>query len=335
MTEKIRNFLNAEQIHQKAKVIDGHCDTIINIINKKIDFGIKNSKGHLDIPRLREGGVDIQVFAIYVEDIYKPNNALKRTLQMYDIFIQEIENQQRQLSLITDYDQIEKIEKQHKIGAILSIEGGESLEGDLGVLRVLYQLGFRLITLTWNHRNQIADGVGEARTNGGLTEFGVKVVGEMNRLGMLIDVSHLSEKGFWDVIQTSKHSVIASHSNAYALCPHPRNLKDEQVKALSDRGGVVGVTFVPNFLTNEGKNATIEDVLNHIDHFVEVGGINCVGIGSDFDGTRYLPYHLDGADKMSNITAGLVKRGYKETDILKILGGNFLRVFREIMKKTD
>ena len=205
------------------------------------------------------------------------------------------------------------------------------MEGDLGVLRVLYRLGVRLITLTWNQRNQIADGIGESRTGSGLTEFGLKVIDEMNDLGMLIDVSHLSETGFWDVIKRSKTPIIASHSNCYALCSHLRNLKDEQIKALTDKDGVVGISFVPNFLTQERRKTTVKDVVTHIDYLVEKAGINYVGLGSDFDGTGGLPLGLEGVEKMPNITAELLNRGYKEGEIEKILGGNFLRVFKKVV----
>ena len=331
MSEEGNDLNNAKRIHKNAIVIDGHCDTILEIANKKINFGKRNTKGHLDIPRLQEGGVNVQVFAIFIEDIYKPDRALKRTLQLYDIFYQELMNNQNHISLITHCYQIEKAKKAGKIGVILAIEGGEAMEGDLGILRVLHKLGIRLITLTWNQRNQIADGVGEARTNSGLTEFGVKVVEEMNKLGILIDISHLSETGFWDVIKHSKNAIVASHSNCFSLCPFRRNLKDDQIKALSDKGGVIGVTYVPDFLTQDKRKADIEDVLNHIDYLIKIGGINCVGLGSDFDGTRALPINLDGADKIPNITSGLIRRGYKENEILKILGGNFLRVFKEII----
>jgi len=214
---------------------------------------------------------------------------------------------------------------------ILSIEGGEALEGDLGVLRVLHRLGVRLLTLTWNQRNQIADGVGESRTGSGLTEFGLKVIDEMNDLRMLIDVSHLSETGFWDVIKRSKAPIVASHSNCYALCPHLRNLKDEQIKALADKGGVIGITFVPNFLTQEKRKTTVKDVVKHIDYLVEKVGVDCVGLGSDFDGTGALPLGLEGVDKIPNITEELLNRGHKEKDIKKILGENFLRVFKDVI----
>jgi len=329
--DKVLGNMDLEKIHRNAMVVDAHCDTILNIARKTIQFGKRNKKGHLDIPRLQEGGVNVQVFAIYIEDIYKPDRAIKRTLQLYDIFIQELEKNDNSLSLITQSSQIEKNIKSGKIGVILSIEGGEAIEGEIELLRVLYRLGIRLMTLTWNQRNQIADGAGEQRTKSGLTKFGIKVIKEMNQLGMLIDISHLSETGFWDVLAHSREAVIASHSNCYSLCPHQRNLKDDQIKALSKKGGVICVTYVPAFLSKSRQKANLEDVLNHIDHLVKIGGIDCVGLGSDFDGTNLLPENLEGVDKIPNITAGLFRRKYKEKDIEKILGGNLLRVFRKII----
>ncbi len=331
MAEADIHAIRAKQIHQEATVFDGHCDTILEIMNHKRSLGSRTSTGHLDIPRLKEGGVDIQVFAVFIEDVYKPNKSLKRTLQLIDCFFGEIEKNQDNISLVTNYNQIKEVNKIGKIAAILSIEGGEALEGDLAVLRVLYKLGVRLLTLTWNQRNQIADGLNESRTGGGLTEFGLKVINEMNSLGMLIDISHLSEAGFWDVVKCSKIPIVASHSNCYTLCPHRRNLKNEQIKAIADKGGVIGITFVPKFLTQEKRKATIEDVVKHIDYLVEKVGVDYVGLGSDFDGTDNLPLDLESVDKIPNITKELVKRGYKEEDIKKILGGNFLRVFKEVV----
>jgi membrane dipeptidase len=325
------HLIKAKQIHQKATVFDGHCDTILEVINHKRSLGSRTLVGHLDIPRMKEGGVDVQFFAVFIEDIYKPDRSLKRTLQLIDCFYKEIEKNQDDISLVTNYNQIEEVNSAGKIAAILSIEGGEALEGDLGVLRVLYKLGVRLLTLTWNQRNQIADGIGESRTGSGLTKFGLKVIDEMNRLGMLIDVSHLSETGFWDVIKRSKAPIVASHSNCYSLCPHLRNLKDEQIKALADKGGVIGITFVPNFLTQEKRKTTVGDVVKHIDYLVEKVGVDYIGLGSDFDGTGGLPLGLEGVDKVPNITGELLDRGYKEKDIKKILGENFLRVFKEVV----
>jgi membrane dipeptidase len=324
-------LIKAKQIHQKAIIVDAHCDTILKIMNHKRSLEKKSTTGHLDIPRMKEGGINVQFFAVFIEEIYKPDRSLKRTLQLIDCFYEEIEKNQDDISLVINYNQIKEVNRTGKIAAILSIEGGEALEGDLGVLRVLYRLGVRLLTLTWNQRNRIADGMGESRTGSGLTEFGLKVIDEMNDLRMLIDVSHLSETGFWDVIKRSKTPIVVSHSNCYALCPHLRNLKDEQIKALADKDGVIGITFVPDFLTQEKRKTSVKDVVNHIDYLVEKVGVDYVGLGSDFDGTGDLPLGLEGVDKIPNLTEELLDRGYKEREIEKILGGNFLRVFRKVV----
>jgi membrane dipeptidase len=331
LAEANMRLIKAKQIHQKAIVFDGHCDTILEVMNQKRTLEKKSTFGHLDIPRMKEGGIDVQFFAVFIEDIYKPDRALKRTLQLIDCFYREMEKNQDDISLVTNYNQIEEVNSAGKIAAILSIEGGEALEGDLGVLRILYKLGVRLLTLTWNQRNRIADGIGESRTGSGLTEFGLNVIDEMNDLGMIIDVSHLSETGFWDVVKRSKTPIVASHSNCYTLCPHPRNLKDDQIKALADKEGVIGITFVPNFLTQEKRKTTVKDVVKHIDYLVEKVGVDYIGLGSDFDGTGDLPLGLEGVDKIPNLTEELIDRGYKEKEIEKILGGNFLRAFKDIV----
>jgi membrane dipeptidase len=324
------NLSIAKEIHQETIVFDGHCDTVLEIMNHGRSLEKKAITGHLDIPRMKEGGVNVQFFAVFIEDIYKPNSSLKRTLQLIDCIYREIEKNQNDISLVLNYKQIKEVTAAGKIAAILSIEGGEALEGDLGVLRMLYKLGVRLLTLTWNQRNQIADGVGESRTGSSLTEFGLQVIDEMNKLGMLIDVSHLSESCFWDVVKRSKFPIVASHSNCYSLCPHLRNLKDEQIKTIAEKGGIIGVTFVPDFLTNKKREATIKDLAGHIDYLVKIVGIDYVGLGSDFDGTKVLPLGLEGVDKVPNITEELLNRGYKKEEIKKILGENWLRVFKKV-----
>jgi membrane dipeptidase len=256
LVNKNINISQAEKINQEAIIFDGHCDTVLDIFNKKRSLGEKSDYSHLDIPRMKKGGVNVQFFAAFIEEIYKPNASLKRTLQLIDCIYQQIEKNKEEISIATDYEQIKNTIEADKIAAILSIEGGEALEGDLGVLRMLYKLGVRLLTLTWNQRNQIADGVGESQTGSGLTEFGFKVIDEMNKLGMLIDVSHLSETCFWEVIKRSKSPIVASHSNCYNLCPHLRNLKDEQIKSIAEKGGIIGITFVPDFLTNEKRETS-------------------------------------------------------------------------------
>ena len=327
-----KNYSLAKEIHQKAIVFDGHCDTVLRIMNDNRSLEKKSNNGHLDIPRMKEGGVNVQFFAVFIEDIYKPHSSLKRTLQLIDCLYREVEKNQHDICLVFNYKKIKEVTDAGKIAAILSIEGGEALEGDLGVLRMLHRLGLRLLTLTWNQRNQIADGVAESRTGSGLTELGLKVIDEMNKLGMLIDVSHLSEACFWEVIKRSESPIVASHSNCFSLCPHLRNLKDEQIKAIAEKGVIIGVNFVPDFLTNQKRASTISDVVDHIDYLVKIVGVDYIGLGSDFDGTKVLPLGLEGVDKVPNITEELLNRRYKTEEIKKILGENWLKVFNKVEK---
>jgi len=309
--------------------VDAHVDTLLEIASKKRTLGERSSIGHVDIPRLAEGGVDVQVFAIYIEPEYKLERSSKRVLQLVDLLYSEFEKNSDRISVVRNYSEIANVVEKGKIAGLISIEGGEAIEGDLGVLRSLYRLGVRAMGLTWNQRNQLADGVWESRSKGGLTNLGVQVVEEMNRLGMVVDVSHLSEAGFYDVANTTKSPIVASHSNCKALCDHPRNLTDDQIRALAERGGVMGMNFAPMFVDKE--KATLERVLDHIDHVNKLVGPNHVGLGSDFDGIEKTPIGLEDVTKIPGITEGLLYRGYSEDDILKILGGNFLGVFKSVI----
>jgi len=320
------------ELHRDSIIFDGHCDTLLEVLDGKRKLSERSSEGHIDLPRLREGGVTAQVFAVFIEDRYLPAGAAKQTLRMLDTLYRELEANAGSFILATKAADIEQAKSAGKVAAVIGIEGAESLEGDLALLRVFYHLGLRLVTIAWSRRNQAADGVHESRTGGGLSSFGVDLVKECNRLGILVDISHLSAAGVRDVLQISPQPVIASHSNAYALCPHVRNLNDEQLTALAEKGGVVGVTFVPSFLTEERNEASLDKLLDHIDHIVRVAGIDHVGLGSDFDGFGPPPpTGLDDVTRLPGITAGLVARGYSAEQVRKILGGNFLRVFRQVV----
>ncbi|MFH0848244.1 MAG: dipeptidase [archaeon] len=327
---------NILDMHSRATVVDAHVDTLLEIMNpparpEKLPtprvFGERSSLGHVDLPRLIEGGVDLQVFAAYIQPEYKIERALHRTMQLIDCFHEELRKHSDKMTLLMKVSDAYEAEKQGKIAAMLSIEGGEAVEADLGILRMLYKLGVRAMGLTWNERNQIADGAAEGRTGGGLSNFGVELIGEMNRLGMVVDVSHISDAGFFQVIETTRKPIIASHSNCRALCNNRRNLTDEMIKLLAENGGVMGMNFAPAFVDEQTDNATVERVLDHIDHVIHLVGDDHVGLGSDFDGISSTPRGLEDVTKMPNITAGLVARGYNENQILKVLGGNFLRVF--------
>jgi len=324
MTEALR-------LHQQALVVDGHCDTILDLYNKKRSFWDYNKKGHLDWHRAKEGGINLQFLAFYLEPQYKPYGALSRVLELLDYF-HELQSQGRRMGLdlktVQSKEDLALLSSQD-LAVLLAIEGGEALEGKLSNLRVLHRLGFRSLTLTWNQRNELGDGAGERESRGGLSLFGKDVVREMNRLGMLVDVSHLNEAGFWDVLEISSQPIVASHSCCRTLCDHPRNLRDDQLRALQKNGGVMGVNFYPGFLGEE--RVTIEKVIEHIEYAACVADVETVGLGSDFDGINRTPIGLESAALLPKLTENLLKRGWREDDVLKVLGGNFLRVLSQVL----
>ena len=323
--------MDTARLHQESIIFDGHCDTLLEILSGKCKFDERCTEGHIDLPRLREGGVTAQVFAIYLEDQYLPAGAVKQTLRLLDVLYEQLTAHPDAFTLATKATDIEAAKRAGKVAAVVGLEGAEALEGDLGTLRMFYRLGVRLLTVTWSRRNQAADGVSEARTGGGLTNFGLQMVEECNKLGILLDISHLAPAGVRDVLEASSQPVIASHSNAHALCAHARNLSDEQLLAVAQKGGVVCVVFVPSFITTDRKEASLEKLLDHIDHIVRVAGIEHVGLGSDFDGfSPPPPVGLEDVTCLPGITAGLVQRGYSEADVRKVLGENLMRVFRQV-----
>ncbi|MGF7398805.1 dipeptidase [Thermoanaerobacterium thermosaccharolyticum] len=309
-------------------IVDFHCDTLYLIEKDNRDITKKNDKGHIDLIRLDEGMVHLQVFATFIEPEYVRKDAATKTLKMIDKLYQLMEKTDK-IKLILSGKDVEEAKNESKIGALLSIEGGEALEGDLALLRMFYKLGVRAMTLTWSLRNDLGDGI-LGSSDYGLTSFGKDVIKEMNRLGMIVDVSHLNERGFWDAINICEKPLIASHSDCKALCRHPRNLSDEQIKAIADKGGVIGINFCPNFLRDD-DNASIEDVLDHIEHIVNLVGINHVGFGSDFDGIEKTPLGLDDVASFPKILDGLKKRGFSDDEINSISHDNFERIIKEIL----
>ena len=324
--------MDINELHEASVIFDGHCDTLLAVVDGKRKLGERSSKGHIDLPRLLEGGVTAQVFALFIEDRYLPAGAARQTLRLFDALYAALDGNSDSLLLATRAADIKAAKREGKVAAVVGIEGAESLEGDLGLLRVYHRLGLRLLTVAWSRRNQAADGVAEARTGGGLTTFGHQLVEECNRLGIVVDISHLAPAGVRDVLDLSRQPVIASHSNARALCDHARNLTDDQLVALAKKGGVVGVTFVPQFITAHRGTASLEKLLDHVDHIVRVAGVDHVGLGSDFDGfDSPPPKGLEDVSRLPGITKGLVQRGYSEGDVRKILGGNFMRVFGQVV----
>jgi len=294
-----------------------------------IGMGVRSSLGHIDLPRLKEGGVDCQVFAISsVRDRTRPY-ALRTAMEMIDIFYSECAAHLDAITPVTTHREIVEAAAGGKIAAMLSIEGADIIEGKVGLLRVFHRLGVRMVGLVHSLRNELADGVADGRTGGGLSELGVEVIEELDRLGMLIDISHLSDAGFWDLIEVAKGPVMASHSNARAVCDHPRNMMDDMIRAMADRGGVMGMNFAPGFV--HPTQATVQGVVDHIDYIVSIVGPNHIGLGSDFDGIPYTPEGLEDVTRMPNITAELLKRDYSEEDIKKILGENHLRMMKAVL----
>ncbi|MFP3951333.1 MAG: dipeptidase [Candidatus Bathyarchaeia archaeon] len=321
-------------IHEEALVVDTHCDTLMKLTPQRRGrapprrLGERSEEGHIDLPRMIEGGVDCQTFAIYTGRRVNQPGALLTALRMVDAFNRETQENEG-LVKVESYDEIIAADSNGKKAALLSIEGAEPLEGDLGVLRIMYQLGVRMLSFTWNWRTPFADGLAASRAESKLTDLGVQAIDEMNRLGMVLDVSHISDTCFWDVHEVMDGPFIASHSNSRAVCDHQRNLTDDMIVALADHDGVMGMNFAPSFVDKE--DPSVETLVDHIDHIVELVGPEHVGLGSDFDGIGSTPRGLEDVSKMPNITRELVKRDYGEEDITKILGGNHLRVFKRVI----
>jgi membrane dipeptidase len=320
----------AQDLHTEAIVIDGHCDSIGDQLEQGRWLGERSAKGHIDLPRLRDGGITAQFFACYVPQAYQRHGATTHALERLDQLLRLADQLPDQLVIARKAGDIKRAKAEGKIAAIAGLEGAEALDASIGVLRQFYRLGVRNLGLAWNFRNAACDGVSESRTNGGLTQFGTKVVEECNRLGILIDLSHLSPAGVDDVLNTSLQPVIASHSNARALCDHPRNLTDAQLEAVAMRGGVVGVTFVDAFLNVKNPSrATLDDVITHIEYMLNRIGPDSVAIGSDFDGCT-TPADLPDATAYPRLTAKLLDRGHAPEVVRKVLGGNLLRVFGSV-----
>lgn len=318
-------------LHQSTGVIDTHCDTIHLFRRSEhgsYKFGDHNKTGHLDLPRMEIGAIKVQFFAVFIEPEHR-TSALHLTLQLIEHYYQALSGFEKRITHVENYYELEQVLAKGKIASVLAIEGGEVIGSSLELLRMLHRLGVRSFGLTWNHRNQIADGVGE-EAGAGLTRFGFEVVAELNKLGVIIDVAHLSESGFWDVLETSSVPVIVSHANAYAVCNHPRNLKDSQLKGLAENGGIISLSFYPKFIGKE--SVKISNLVDHYVHIASLIGVEHLGVGSDFDGIDETIEGLADVSQMSNLTEALLKRGFKEQDVKKILKENYLRLLHEVLR---
>ena len=324
--------MDAVALHRDALVVDAHADILCDVhVRRRARETAVLRRRHL--PRLRAGGFGAVVFAVYLTP-YLPEIALRESLLMIDDLRQEIAESEDEIYLARAAQDLAPDVRRGRLAALLSLEGAEPLGTDLGILRLLYDLGLRALGLTWFRRTMVADGTGEEEAGGGLTRFGRAVVRECHRLGILVDVSHLSERGFWDVMRVAEGPVIASHSNARALCEHPRNLRDEQLRALAETGGVVGLNACPDFV--DPCAPSLDRLLDHAAHMSEVMGPRHVGLGLDL--LEYLPGYEDkrlpglaDASEAPAITAGLLARGASDGETRGLLGENWLRVWRQVL----
>lgn len=309
--------------------IDLHCDTIDMLLNSENDCSLAENNLSVDIEKMKRGNSLAQFFALYINQ-KKTNSPLETCLKMADKFYLELDKNNNSIALATNYKDLIKNKQKDKISAFLSIEGGEALNGSLYNLRNFYRLGVRLITLTWNFPNEIGfPNCNNEYVYRGLTSFGQEVVHEMNNLSMLIDVSHLSDKGFYDVARISKKPFIASHSNSRTITNHPRNLTDEMIKILSQKGGIIGINFEKSFL-GENIPAKVSDMISHIKHIKNIGGIDVISIGSDFDGVE-LPSEIANIGEIDKLASELKKNNFSEEEIEKIFYKNALRVIKDTL----
>jgi membrane dipeptidase len=373
-TRDERLWQRALQIHRRAIVIDTHNDVTTPMTNDDFDLsGTPPTPYRTNIERMKKGGLTAEFFSLYVKPWYvEHGGSARRTLDMIDSVYRAVERHPRDLMLATSVADIRRAKRQGKIAALMGIEGGHAIEDSLPTLREFYRLGVRYMTLTWNNTNNWADAGRGEKKHQGLSDFGKEVVREMNRLGMMIDVSHVSDETMSDALEVSKAPIIASHSSARALSNVPRNIPDDLLKRIAKNGGVIHVNFYSVFVdTNtvspqstarderlKAQQAAIDKkykddperraeesdkleaanplpplpiskLIDHIDHIVKVAGIDHVGIGADFDGANDMPEGAQDVSMLPNITYELLKRGYSERDIRKILGENLLRAFAE------
>lgn len=313
-------------------ICDCHCDTLTELYKKNIDLYSNNQ--HFDIQRQISLGGGLQFCAIFVPTHeFRYYGGIRYTLQLLDKYLQEIKKMQAAgidiLQVRTKSDVADVLN--HKAATLLAIEEGGAIDGSLEALRCLYELGLRAMTLTWSNRNDIADGVNEEQSGGGLTVFGRKVVAEMNKLGMLVDVSHIAPAGFWDVIETSTKPIIATHSNAKTLCSHPRNMDDKQILAMNENDGLIGITFAGQFLENDYNDACIESVYRHIDYMLNLmGNDDHIGFGSDFDGISHVPYNIKGVQDYKPLIEYLSTK-YSDETIAKITHKNVLSLLSKVL----
>jgi len=373
----------ARAIHDSALVIDTHADTPQRFLDEGFNIGSTDPKdiGHVSLDKARRGNLGAEFFSIWVDPETNQGHFAQHTFDLIDSVYEQAARHPDRMEMAFSVADIERAHREHKLAALMGIEGGHSIENDMRLLRDYYRLGVRYMTLSWSNTNEWADSSGDINDpkiqhHNGLTDFGRQVVLEMNRLGMIVDISHVADKTFWDVVAVTKAPVIASHSSARALVNAPRNMPDDMLRAVAKNGGVVQVNFYSGFLDEEFRKALeaqdkdekaavqkyvdslkaqgkpvnyieinrierewmakiprppFKVLIDHIDHIAKVAGVDHVGLGSDFDGVSgATPQGMDSAADLPKITQALLDRGYGADDIKKILGGNLLRVFRQV-----
>lgn len=313
-------------------ICDCHCDTLTKLYDEKLSLYDNNL--HLDLKRIIANGGGLQFCAAFVPSQYRYTGGMKFASLLIDTYLNNVAAIKAQgidlTTILTKQDAQQAL--RHDVSTLLAIEEGGALEGSLEVLRIFFALGVRCITLTWSNRNDIACGINEEISGGGLTNFGRETVAEMNRLGILVDVSHIAPRGFWNVIETSSKPIIATHSNAKALCSAPRNLTDDQILAIAKNNGVIGIAFASQFIEDAPKPAYIEGIYRHIDHMLNlIGNDNHIGFGSDFDGIKRPPEDVPHVGCFPQIIEYLQRKNYKDSTITKITHGNVLRILGEVL----
>jgi len=367
----------AKKLHFSSIIVDTHDDTTQLLLDPKFDLGVRKNSGSIDIPRMREGGLGAIFFSIWIPSKVTGPTAVQKALDQIDAVREQVRRHPKDLMLATTVDQIRQAHKDERIAALMGVEGGHMIASDLGVLRTYAALGVRYMTLTHSGNDEWADSSTDKAVHNGLTDFGKDVVREMNRLGVIIDISHVSDKTFYDALEASKAPFFASHSSCRAICDAPRNMTDQMMKDLAAKDGVVQINYHVGFLSQEFRNAEKADpkineaiaqevtkrcgsdanegcmliegdritreyvakgvlprvdytkIIEHIDHAVKVAGIDHVGLGSDFDGAN-MPYGMEDAAMLPKITEALLKKGYSEGDVRKILGENTLRLMTDV-----
>lgn len=348
----------ARRLHRQALVVDMHCDSILDHISGRRDLtqngsqfashlGVKQLPpvsrrspdfvGHIDLPRMAQGGIKAQVFAIFPDPKrVKPGEFDQFVLNGVKKIKEVCRENADKVRLALSPSGLKQTVRSGRIGVVIGVEGGHSLEGDLSRLERWFRAGVRLLTITWCNSNELGDASWDReKPHRGLSPLGRRAIRVMNRLGMMIDVSHSAERTFYQIIEETEAPVVASHSGVYALRRHNRNLKKAQLCALAGNQGVMGQVFLPAFLNSQPKKASIKDVLDSIDYVAQSVGPDYVGLGSDFDGFSGRLNGLEDVTRLPKITAGLMERGYAEADIKKILGLNFLRVWKVVWQARE